>query len=64
MDTPYRVERNERIATTIFDNSVNKIREYLIVRSGDEVLCRVDNIVDAYRLVDLLNREEDGYRRR
>jgi len=43
-----------------FSGNERPLKEYLIVRSGDQPLCRVDNIVDAYRIVDLLNAEENA----
>ena len=57
IDTPYRVEPNTRTTHNSWGEG-SSIKEYVILRSGGQPLCRVDNVVDAYRIVDLLNAEE------
>lgn len=57
MDTPYRVE--ERM-TTVNSGGVTSryVTAYAIVRTGEDDLCRGDDIVFMHRLVDLLNADE------
>lgn len=55
-DTPYRVEVNFRNSNC---GSSSVVKEWMIVRTGYDPLCRCHDPVFAYRLVDLLNSEEN-----
>ena len=53
MDTPYRVERSARR----WGNGHSMQAVWAIMRTGEDPVCFCDDVVYAYRLVELLNRE-------
>jgi hypothetical protein len=54
MDTPYRVEQRRRIS----HNGQTMVASWAIKRTGMDDLCWTDDVTWAYRLCDLLNRQE------